>query len=442
MSEKKQPKKKEIEMDISGQESNEIDYKSLYEDLKVRHDMILRSSDVAFWELDVIDGDPMNPKTKVWYSQQFREKLGFTDESDFPSNLGAWTSRIHPDDIGNVDEVFTKHVEDRSGMTPYILTYRIMNKAGEYKWFFEMANTIRDDKGTPLKVCGSFRDITEMRAKEQESHEQMKKLEVLIAGIKEIVNELTKSNTKLSSISQILLENSESASKETQAVGKSSGDVANNIQTVAIAAEEMSANIQQIAKAVTDASMIASKAVKATEEANYIIKQLGESGVAIGKVIKVITSIAQQTKLLALNATIEAARAGEAGKGFAVVANEVKELAKETAQATEDISERIAAIQIDTQNAVHGISEVTGIINQINDLQRLIANSIEEQSVTTNDIAKNVSEAAMASSAISESMNSVSRLATGTSENANQLKEIAFEISTVSDTFGYFLNKN
>ena len=118
--------------------------------------------------------------------------------------------------------------------------------------------------------------------------------------------------------------------------------------------------------------------------------KLGESSAEIGQVIKVITSIAQQTNLLALNATIEAARAGEAGKGFAVVANEVKELAKETAKATEDISRKIEAIQGDTKGAVEAIGQITTVINQMNDISNTIASAVEEQTATTNEITRNV----------------------------------------------------
>ncbi len=136
------------------------------------------------------------------------------------------------------------------------------------------------------------------------------------------------------------------------------------------------------------------------ETTNETIAKLGQSSAEIGKVIKVITSIAQQTNLLALNATIEAARAGEAGKGFAVVANEVKELAKQTAKATEDISRKIEAIQADTKGAVDAIGQIGRIIMQINDIQNTIASAVEEQTATTNEISRNVAEAAKGSTDI------------------------------------------
>src|SRR5579862_2192236 len=139
----------------------------------------------------------------------------------------------------------------------------------------------------------------------------------------------------------------------------------------------MNASIKEIARNATEAARIASGAVKVARETNDTVNKLGESSVEIGKVIKVITSIAQQTNLLALNATIEAARAGEAGKGFAVVANEVKELAKQTAAATEEISQKIEAIQQDTGGAVRAITEIGAIIDQINGIQNTTASAVE-----------------------------------------------------------------
>ncbi len=166
------------------------------------------------------------------------------------------------------------------------------------------------------------------------------------------VQALSSAAEELSATSQQMSANAEETSAQTKVVSSATLQVSQNLQTVATGSEEMGASIKEIAKNATEAAKVATSAVKVAETANATVSKLGDSSTEIGQVIKVITSIAQQTNLLALNATIEAARAGEAGKGFAVVANEVKELAKETAKATEDISRKIEAIQADTKAAV------------------------------------------------------------------------------------------
>jgi methyl-accepting chemotaxis protein len=162
---------------------------------------------------------------------------------------------------------------------------------------------------------------------------------------------------------------------------------------------------------------------------------LGDSSAEIGQVIKVITSIAHQTNLLALNATIEAARAGEAGKGFAVVANEVKELAKQTAKATDDISQKITAIQADTKQAVDSIGSVTSIINQINDISGTIATAVEQQSATTNEMSRNVQEAAQGSAEISRNLQVVAQRAGSTKLGAQEALKAAQQLTEMAAQF-------
>ena len=196
-------------------------------------------------------------------------------------------------------------------------------------------------------------------------------------------------------------------------------------QTVASGVGQMGTSIAEIAKNAHDAASVAQTAVTTADSTNRTITQLGESSAQIGQVIKVITSIAQQTNLLALNATIEAARAGEVGKGFAVVANEVKELAKATARATEDIGRKIEAIQVGTRAAVEAIGQNSAVINQVNDFSNTIASAVEEQTATTNEIARNIAEAAQGSSEIAQNITAVAQAARDTTHGAAKTQDAA-----------------
>ena len=249
---------------------------------------------------------------------------------------------------------------------------------------------------------------------------------------------------ELNRVSQQMSASADETATQANVVSAASEQVANNVQTVATGADQMGASIKEIAKNTADATRVATTAVKSAEATNETISKLGQSSAEIGQVIKVITSIAQQTNLLALNATIEAARAGEAGKGFAVVANEVKELAKETAKATEDISRKIEAIQGDTKGAVEAIGEIGSVIVQINDIQNTIASAVEEQSATTNEISRNLAEAARGSSEITKNISGVAEAArsttggaTDTQKSSQSLERMAAELQGLIAQFKY-----
>lgn len=177
-----------------------------------------------------------------------------------------------------------------------------------------------------------------------------------------------------------------------------------NVKAVAAAVEEMTATISEIAKNAEQASSVADNASKLVAASNENVGTLGEAACEVGHVIQVIQDIAEQTNLLALNATIEAARAGEAGKGFAVVATEVKELARQTAEATEDIRRRVEAIQSSSKSAVDSIGEISTVIEEVNQVSRTIASAVEEQSITTREIARNVNQTSQAASTVSENV--------------------------------------
>jgi methyl-accepting chemotaxis protein len=194
----------------------------------------------------------------------------------------------------------------------------------------------------------------------------------------------------------------------------------------------MTSSVREVANNAAQAARVANEAVQLANQTDTTVRQLSASSNDIGNVIKVITSIAEQTNLLALNATIEAARAGEAGKGFAVVANEVKELAKETAKATEEIGQKIATIQGDSSQAVDAIANINKIINQISDFQTTIASAVEQQTATTNEISRNVAEAAKGSGEIAQNITQVAQGTQSTLSGVTEAQSATDELARMA----------
>ena len=253
-----------------------------------------------------------------------------------------------------------------------------------------------------------------------------------VGSIAENATALAGASEELSSVSMQMTSTAEETSSQANVVSAASEQVSQNVQVTATGVEELNSAIREIAKNAADSAKVSQQAVAIADSTNQTVSKLGDSSAEIGKVVKVITSIAEQTNLLALNATIEAARAGEAGKGFAVVANEVKELAKETAKATEDISHKIEAIQTDTRGAVDAIREISDVINQINDISNTIASAVEEQTATANEMGRNVAEAAKGTSEIAQNITSVATAAQSTSEGASNTQQAASELSRMA----------
>jgi methyl-accepting chemotaxis protein len=258
------------------------------------------------------------------------------------------------------------------------------------------------------------------------------KLEGLIAEIADSTQGVASSSEQLFAVSRQMGSNAEETSAQASVVAQVAEQVTRNLNAVATATEEMTASIREIAKNASEAAEVANLAVRKTETANETMGRLGQSSAEIGSVVKLITSIAQQTKLLALNATIEAARAGTAGKGFAVVANEVKDLANETAKATEQITQRIQVIQQDTSASVQALTEISAVIARMNDISGTIASAVEEQTATTNEIARNVSEAARGGSQVTDNIESVAQAAKSAAGGAQDALGAAGELAKMA----------
>ena len=244
---------------------------------------------------------------------------------------------------------------------------------------------------------------------------------------------LAEVSTSMGSIATQMTTNADETAAQAQLASTTADEVAYNVQTVAAGSEEMGSSITEIARSAHDAAQIASQGVTVAAETNEIVAKLGRSTGEIGDVAALITTIAEQTNLLALNATIEAARAGEAGKGFAIVANEVKQLAHQTAQATDEITSRITAIRTDSTAAVHAIEQITGIIDRIADAQTTIASAVEEQTATTSEIGRSVGQAATGSTQIATAITTVASSAHHTSQAATATQDAATSLAQLSD---------
>jgi methyl-accepting chemotaxis protein len=306
--------------------------------------------------------------------------------------------------------------------------FKRIGKGGKEVWIQASYNPILDLNGQPFKVVKYASDITL----------QMQK--VLAADsferdVKGVVQIVTASATQMQANARTVASTAEQTARQSQVVAAASEQATRNVETVSSATEELTASIAEIARHVQNASKISGQAVQEATKTNDTIKELGESSQEIGQVIKVITSIAQQTNLLALNATIEAARAGEAGKGFAVVANEVKELARQTAKATEEISKKIEAIQSATGiaiGAIGSIGSIGGIIGKINEISTTIAGAVEQQTAATNEISRNVAEAAKGTAEVSNNIAGVSQAAEDTGKSASDMLAAASSLAQES----------
>lgn len=351
--------------------------------------------------------------------------------------------------------------------------FKRIGKGGKEVWIQASYNPILDLNGKPFKVVKYATDITQLVQNRLEIVRVVQAAEsgdltgqIHVAGsddlskvggqlqnflgglranlqqISQAANTVGASSEELNAVSQEMASGAEETSRQATVVSAASEQVSKSVALVSTGSDEMLSAIREISRNSTEAARVTKNAVTVAESANATISKLGDSSVEIGKVIKVITSIAQQTNLLALNATIEAARAGEAGKGFAVVANEVKELAKQTAKATEEIGQKIEAIQKDTKGAVESIATISSTIAQINDISTTIASAVEEQTATTNHIGRNVGEAAKGTGEIARNITEVANAAkqtmqgaTETEKSAGALSKLATELQTLVGRF-------
>lgn len=348
--------------------------------------------------------------------------------------------------------------------------YKRVGKGGREVWIQATYNPILDLSGRPFKVLKIATDITgqvQAKVRLQNGVDDILRVvsaaaggdlthEVSVVGedaigqvggslrkffqdLREKISKIMLSTNSLAATSEELAQTStqmsatsEETSVQANLVSAAAEQVNTNLQLMVVSTEELNASIREIASNTSMAAQVSQSAVKLAVSSNETVNKLGVSSAEISAVVKVINSIAQQTNLLALNAAIEAARAGDAGRGFAVVANEVKELARRTAQATDDIEKKIGMIQQDTRGAITTIQEIAKIINQVGDISGVIATAVGEQAATTSEIGRNVNDAATGAADIARNIAGVAMAAASTLSAANQSMIASSDVSKMS----------
>ncbi|MDR3519035.1 MAG: methyl-accepting chemotaxis protein [Azospirillaceae bacterium] len=330
---------------------------------------------------------------------------------------------------------------------PIVRTTGLMRQLAAGDHSIEIPDTTRRDEiGAMAKAVEVFKHnaidtarlAAQQAADDQMRHQRTETVTTLVHGFEDqavqILGMVAKSARSLDHTAKSMATIAEQTNRQATASAVASEQTAANVNTVAAAAEEMASTLREIASQVEKSSAVASQAVREAQDTNATVRSLAESAQKIGEVVTLINDIASQTNLLALNATIEAARAGEAGKGFAVVASEVKNLASQTAKATEDIAGQVAAMQQATSGAVEAINHIGTTIGAINEITTAIAGAVEEQTAATGEIARNVQQAAAGTQEVSSTIGQVTETAAKTGSAAQDVLAAAGDLARQSDT--------
>ncbi|MFO8041089.1 MAG: methyl-accepting chemotaxis protein [Sodalinema sp.] len=461
------------------------------QDANTRFDIVNTAANDGLWDMDLVGGDPLHPQSSIWYSQRFRNLLGYTNEEDLPNILESWTGALHPDDRDRVLTIFNDHVKDASGTTPYNVEYRLRRKNGEYRWYSAMGNTLRRDDGTALRVAGSLRDITDRKqaeenlekiAQERQAEaealtQQVLKLlgeikgaakgdltvkaevsndvlgavadsfNYLISELRKVVNAIQQlaqqvdvsTSDSIASTNQLTQKARNQAQQLEEALTKIEGMV-NSIKEVSDVAQRAEQVAQSSAQTAEAGGVAVDRAVEGINElrrtiadTSKMMKRLGESSQQIGKIVTSISQIASQTNLLALNATIEAARAGEQGLGFAVVAEEVRKLAERSASATEEIADIVGTIQAEIGRVMEAMETGTQEVVEGTELAAQAKTHLVDIIQVSRDMNRLVQNITQASGKQVTFAEEISSTMTDVSQIADSTAENAEDVTTTLD---------
>ena len=398
---------------------------------------------VGLWDAVFHEGDALHPQARWTWSAEFRRLLGFSSAQDFPDLVQSWSDRLHPDDAPGTFEAFGNTCRTGVG---YDVTYRLKMRDGGWRWFRATGGVVLDSNGRPRRACGSLVDIEETRQAENRRHAA---LERLAAGFESrigaTVAAIGEASRTLEHTARGMADVTGTLAAQTSVVEASAGEVNDSVQTVASAAEELSASIREITQQIDGSAAITDRAVADVQRTDAIVRALADSADRIGQVVGLISNIAAQTNLLALNATIEAARAGDAGKGFAVVASEVKNLATQTAKATDEIGQQVGQIQGATAEAVAAIRGITGTIEQVSTISGSISAGMRQQAEATVEIARTIAAAAASAQEVGGAIAEVGRAGTRSRGSADAVLEAAASLAgrsgDLSTAMGTFLEE-